>query len=445
MTTPTIVDLFAGPGGWDIAARDLGLDPIGIELSASACATRAANGLATIRASVADYPPERFGHITGLIASPPCPLFSSAGSGAGRALIAEICAAVTDALAARPLAPHRTILENLTSPAIALEASLTAEPARWIAATRPEWIAMEQVPAVLPIWRHYAHHLRAAGYSAWAGILSAEQYGAPQTRRRAVLIASRTRTVTRPEPTHQRFEPGTAAGDADECHPSLFSPGLAPWISMADALATTEPFSTHTLRGAGMIERSGGRRPRTDNEPAPTLLAGGGGSATPGWVLENRRDSAAWVTEHGERPNRAADDPAPTITGEAHRWTLIDRRDHGTERNADEPAPTITASLDNGDKRWTVNTHTDQRPDGTTQERPLDAPAPTLTGKSGGQWTMALEDDTPTIRLTTEQAAALQTFPPAYRFAGTKTAVFQQIGNAVPPTLARHILTAVTP
>lgn len=244
---------------------------------------------------------------------------------------------------------------------------------------------MEQVPAVLPIWRHYAHLLRAAGYSAWTGILSAEQYGAPQTRRRAVLIASRTRTVTRPEPTHQRFEPGTAAGAAPECHPSLFSPGLAPWISMADALGWpdgTGPVAHHHPRGDG---KSGGQ------------------------------------------------------------WTLIDRRDHGTERNADEPAPTITASLDNGDKRWTVNTHTDQRPDGTTQERPLDAPAPTLTGKSGGQWTMALEDDTPTIRLTTEQAAALQTFPPAYRFAGTKTAVFQQIGNAVPPTLARHILTAVTP
>lgn len=385
MTTPTIVDLFAGPGGWDIAARDLGLDPIGIELSASACATRAANGLATIRASVADYPPERFGHITGLIASPPCPLFSSAGSGAGRALIAEICAAVTDALAGRPLAPHRTILEAMTSPTIALEASLTAEPARWIAATRPEWIAMEQVPAVLPIWRHYAHLLRAAGYSAWAGILSAEQYGAPQTRRRAVLIASRTRTVTRPEPTHQRFEPGTAAGAADECHPSLFSPGLAPWISMADALGWpdgTGPVAHHHPRGDG---KSGGQ------------------------------------------------------------WTLTDRQDHGAERNVDEPAPTITASLDNGNKRWTVNTHTDQRPDGTTQERPLDAPAPTLTGKSGGQWTMALDDDAPTTRLTTEQAAALQTFPPTHRFVGTKTAVFQQIGNAVPPILSTAILKSVAP
>jgi len=27
----SVVDLFAGPGGWDLAARELGLDPIGLE------------------------------------------------------------------------------------------------------------------------------------------------------------------------------------------------------------------------------------------------------------------------------------------------------------------------------------------------------------------------------------------------------------------------------
>ena len=56
---------------------------------------------------------------------------------------------------------------------------------------------------------------------------------------------------------------------------------------------------------------------------------------------------------------------------------------------------------------------------------------------------MALEDDTPTIRLTTEQAAALQTFPPTHRFVGNKTAVFQQIGNAVPPIVSAAILRTV--
>ena len=401
MTTPTIVDLFAGPGGWDIAARDLGLDPIGIELSASACATRAANGLATIRASVADYPPERFGHITGLIASPPCPLFSAAGSGAGRALTAEICAAVTDALAGRPLAPHRAILENLTNAPTALEASLTAEPARWIAATRPEWIAMEQVPAVLPIWRHYAHLLRSAGYSAWAGILSAEQYGAPQTRRRAVLIASRTRTVTRPEPTHQRFEPGTAAGDADECHPSLFSPGLLPWVSMADALGWTDgtrPAALHHPRGDGMKERHGDREPRPTDTPSATVTG--------------HARSWEWIVHTGQNSAQAA----------------------GTtqERPLDAPAPTITASLDNGNKRWTY-------------ERPATTIACDSRVAPPGHHDDETRQMDNAIKLTTQQAAILQTFPPTHRFTGTKTAVFQQIGNAVPPILAAAILRTIAP
>ena len=32
MTDPTVIDLFAGPGGWDVGARTIGLDPIGIEI-----------------------------------------------------------------------------------------------------------------------------------------------------------------------------------------------------------------------------------------------------------------------------------------------------------------------------------------------------------------------------------------------------------------------------
>lgn len=30
-----VVDLFAGPGGWDVAAHRLGLDPIGVEEAAT--------------------------------------------------------------------------------------------------------------------------------------------------------------------------------------------------------------------------------------------------------------------------------------------------------------------------------------------------------------------------------------------------------------------------
>ena len=45
-----ILDLFAGPGGWDVAARQFGMDPLGIEQDASACQRR------LLQSFPADYP-----------------------------------------------------------------------------------------------------------------------------------------------------------------------------------------------------------------------------------------------------------------------------------------------------------------------------------------------------------------------------------------------------
>ena len=42
-------------------------------------------------------------------------------------------------------------------------------------------------------------------------------------------------------------------------------------------------------------------------------------------------------------------------------------------------------------------------------------------------------------RLTLEMAAALQGFPPGWRFSGRKTAGYRQIGNAFPPPVARAV------
>ncbi|GHJ22942.1 MULTISPECIES: DNA cytosine methyltransferase [Streptomyces] len=47
------------------------------------------------------------------------------------------------------------------------------------------------------------------------------------------------------------------------------------------------------------------------------------------------------------------------------------------------------------------------------------------------------------VRITTEQAALLQGFPPDWRFAGRKTARYRQIGHASPPPVGRALGLAV--
>ncbi|MEM7658185.1 MAG: DNA cytosine methyltransferase, partial [Bacteroidota bacterium] len=46
-------------------------------------------------------------------------------------------------------------------------------------------------------------------------------------------------------------------------------------------------------------------------------------------------------------------------------------------------------------------------------------------------------------RITVEEAAAIQSFPPNINFHGAQTSKYRQIGNAVPPLLAFHVAQAV--
>jgi DNA (cytosine-5)-methyltransferase 1 len=46
-------------------------------------------------------------------------------------------------------------------------------------------------------------------------------------------------------------------------------------------------------------------------------------------------------------------------------------------------------------------------------------------------------------RITVEEAAALQTFPPEWQFSGPRVAQYRQIGNAVPPNLGEAVAGSV--
>lgn len=185
-----ILDLFAGPGGWDEGARSLGLVTIGVEWDAAACLTARAAGHARVRADVEQMSTARMvGKVTGLIASPPCQDFSGAGPKRGEA---------------------------------GVRGQLIHQVMRYARDLRPAWIACEQVPEARHVFDGFAHDLSLMGYSALSGVLNAADYGLPQTRQRAFLIASQERDVAWPAPTHAR-------------HPDLFGE-MQPWVTARDVL-----------------------------------------------------------------------------------------------------------------------------------------------------------------------------------------------------------------
>jgi len=506
-----VLEGFAGPGGWSQALRMLRLSGVGIELDATACATRAAAGHLTVCADMSRFPVSQLADLArGQVHSPPCVTFSAAGSRAGVLLQRILADLIRDLLAGRATrAAHRKamaatlrrsgwlaggpatqmdaytwrryeqqawkrrLLARKNSHAARLRAmaprgggphlrraersakiwqavrsaSLVAEPARFIRAAPPEWIAMEQVPAVLPLFEVYADELRKMGYSAWTGKLNAADYGVPQTRIRVILIASRARRVSRPLPTH--YDPGK--GD------QMFGER---WVSMADALgwgATSRPVPAVTAGGTA----AGGA------EPFPTrareILAAEQNAGR--WILHTNRGQDEAGCRQTRDPRLA---PAPALTSKSGgQWVLVkDAQANAAVRPAPAPAPAPTISFGHaaGEMRWKFRnnnacTRSLDEPAGTpffggrpdwaawVTERPATtAQGDPRVGRPGhkdrdrGESQFAQDS----VRITVEEAAALQSFPPGYPFQGNQGERFRQVGDAVPPLLAMHVIAEAT-
>lgn len=426
-----IVDLFAGIGGWDLAAQNLGQkDLIGLEWDKACCQTRSAASLPTVRTDVSKYPTEPFrGKLKYLIASPPCQAFSVAGKRLG--------------------------LEDVRG-------QLVYEVLRWSQDLDPEWIACEQTPLVLPIWKMFAHELGKMGYKTWTGILNAADFGVPQTRTRAILMASKNR-FNPPEPTHSRNPSGSLFGD------------LKPWVTMADAL------------GWGLTKRPAGVVAATTDRGGPHGLDGGSGARA--LYEKARAEGGGWIDTRRGISSEAVDpgaEPAPTVTSRTgNNWVM---------RESEPPE----------ERKFRLNTGRDWKEgedrDSAQTVDPTEEPAPCVTGKSGGQWllkgggwalhnrhfdpegepcptvmfghdasnwawerpaTTVVSEFRPdiiaapgyrtdpksprqeaegSVKVTVQEVALLQTFPADYPWQGSKTNQFRQVGNAIPVKLAEAIL-----
>lgn len=224
-----ILDLFAGPGGWDEGLRLLGYTGpvLGVETDADAVATRTAAGHATTHRDVRSLSTADVVALAGLIASPPCQSFSAAGKGEGKAALGQLIRAAR--LVLRPPTKLGAFSTTAAATIAGLDthdprSTLVLEPLRFIRDHLPAWFAFEEVPTVLPVWKAYAHLLSALGYSTWAGILNSADYGVPQARRRAFLLGTLNCPVPMPVPTHSSSTVVGLFGDRK------------PWVTMAEAL-----------------------------------------------------------------------------------------------------------------------------------------------------------------------------------------------------------------
>ncbi|MCX4676978.1 DNA cytosine methyltransferase [Streptomyces sp. NBC_01433] len=371
-----IVDLFAGPGGLDIAATIMeGEDvaSIGVEWDDATRRTRDAAGLLTTEikdvAALGPCHPSVV-EATVLTGGPPCQSFSVAGSRKGHEALDEVLSLATRLAGHEDFASFEAEWKAVKAETDLMSDERTGfvlQPLRWIMEAklkrgRPyEVVVLEQVPTVLPVWKHYVEILKRTGYAADALVLRSEEFGVPQARRRAVLIAqydpgNEHRKVWFPEATHQRYVKGAqrltpteGQEDGHDLTPqdnALFQVRTGPqvaksvkaWVSMGDALKATRPDDFVMVSNYG----SGG--------------------------------------DPKNRGLRTSDEPAPTITGKVRRNRLY-----------------------------------------------------LLKGETG-----AKEVGEELERLSFEEAGLLQSFPAAYPWRSTDVA--QQIGNAIPPRLSLHIL-----
>lgn len=176
-----------------------------------------------------------------------------------------------------------------------------------------------------------------------------------------------------------------------------------PTIATAGAIALCEPW---ILPNEGYYR---GNKPRSVDKPLPTITAGrGGGRVVMPFIVEINHDGS----KNGNPAIRAhsIDDPLPTVEP-----YIVEYYGHGKAKSVRKPLPTVT----------------------THDRFALVEPTPVTNGDQ------RLYLDIRLRMLAPHELSAAMGFPPSYRFAGTKTEIVKQIGNAVQVDLAEKLTYAI--
>jgi DNA (cytosine-5)-methyltransferase 1 len=259
--------------------------------------------------------------------------------------------------------------------------------------------------------------LRATGYRVAWKVLCAADYGDPTTRRRLFVLAWRGRGQA----------PWGMVTHSDRGRRDLFGK-LEPWRAAREVIDWSiqgqsiferkKPLAEKTLaRIAEGLRRFGGIQepfvipqqssgsPRPVSDPLPTLAAKGAVSLIEPFL----------VPRYGERPTQA-----PRV------------------HSLDDPMPTIPATCQHGlAEPFLVSYY------GTGGAQPVSRPVPTITARDRFGLVQPGQIDIRFRMLQPHELSAAMGFPADYRFAGNKTEVIRQIGNAVPVGTAQALCAGI--
>lgn len=270
---------------------------------------------------------------------------------------------------------------------------------------RPKTLVMENVPGMLTIGdgrivSDIQKKLVKLGYEVGIRILYAEDFGVPQERRRVFIVATRL-------------------GWEDSLIPN----------------GTHGPAEKPSESANGYVHRW---RPRNGTRPKSLVTVGDAIGDLPS--VPNGGGSA--LTEYAKKPTvefqRQARSGSRTLYNHVTRnlSTRMLRRieiipEGGNWR--DIPRRLLPAGM----KRAQKTDHTKRY--GRLARTGLCCTILTKCDPHWGSYIHPLQNRTITVR----EAARLQTFPDKFRFCGNLTSQYQQIGNAVPPAMARKIAQAL--
>ena len=335
---------------------------------------------------------------------------------------------------------------------------------RYVDAFAPLAVLVENVPDALNhggqnIAEEIADVLESKGYVCRYTLLNAAFYGVPQMRERMILIAYRREicdSVTFPEPTHWvdlppgyegtrsvalKFIDSALAGDAHCYVPApKASRSLPPAVTAEDALGDLPAIHAQDLLKSGELRR-GARRfdvpmhyGRDPHSAYAKLMRSWPGFEAPSMLLDHvirylPRDYPIFARMNpGDQYPEAYQHAVAMFEEHLTRLAKQGVKIKAGSEQYEEIRASIVPPYDVGKfpNKW--------------RKIWRDQPARTLMAHLGKDSYSHIHYDSRQARtISVREAARLQSFPDGFVFCGTMNPAFRQIGNAVPPLLAKAI------